>query len=71
MVNLLVHGELRHIKQLGNFTTTAITGYSMRIDLTWQFGRTCCPPMVSDSWCSGSSNSRLTKPGFPKVRARL
>jgi hypothetical protein len=72
MVNLVVHGELRHIKQLGNFTTTAVTGYSSRIGLTWQFGRgTCFPPLVSDSRCLGWSNPRLTKPGFPKVRAPL
>jgi hypothetical protein len=50
MVNRVVHGELGHIKQPGNFTTTAVTGDSSRIGLTWQFGRgTCCPPLVSDS----------------------
>jgi long-chain fatty acid transport protein len=52
--DLFAGGMFRDTQQLGNFTTTSVSGYWIGFGFTWQFGRgACCPPPVPNSWCAG------------------
>jgi len=52
--DLFAGGMFSDTQQLGNFTTTSLTGYWIGFGFTWIFGRgACCPPPVPASWCAG------------------